>query len=694
VTQKTEPGVVLGTAGYMSPEQVRGKTADHRSDIFALGTILYEMVTGKQTFRKPTSAETMTAILNEDPPSISQMTPTAPPGLQRVLHRCLEKSPEQRFQSSSDLAFALEALSDSGITSSSAAHAAHEGSSNRSRIMIAAGAVLLAVLASAAVVYFFMQPPATPKVSNVVQLTHGGEPKGLIGTEGSRLYIGLFGSDYVGIAEMSTSGGEPKKMPILPNNNMFPVALSHDGSQFLVVDGHGVPATGPLWSVPVLGGSPRRLSEIEATNGSWSQDGRQLVYSRGSNLFLANADGSNSHKLASFAEAAAIFVPVFSPDGKAVRFSVAERLDLVSRLWEISTDGTNLHQLHPVPPEAPYECCGAWTASGKYFVYVSGDQLWAMPSSTGLFKRHPMPVRLTSGPMPLSGPIPSSDGKKIFVVGRTMRGELVHYDAKSGKLLPILQGISAEYVSFSKDGQWVAYVSYPDGSLWRSKIDGTERLQLSYPPSYAFMPRWSPDGRSILFFELDPSGKAAMFTVPQEGGTLQRLLPDETGRQTDPNWSPDGSKIIFGAGSGNPSSTIRILDLATRQVSTLPGSQGLYSPRWSPDGRYVPALNADSTKLMLFDFQTQKWIETAKGSIGWVEFTRDGQYLYFYDSSGDGSVMRLRLSDLKLEKAINLKGIALAGYYNVWFAPAPDNSVMMLRNAGTQDVYALDWEEP
>jgi Tol biopolymer transport system component len=275
-----------------------------------------------------------------------------------------------------------------------------------------------------------------------------------------------------------------------------------------------------------------------------------------------------------------------------------------------------------------------------------------------------------------------------------MRGELVHYDAKSGKLLPILQGISAEYVSFSKDGQWVAYVSYPDGSLWRSKIDGTERLQLSYPPSYAFMPRWSPDGRSILFFELDPSGKAAMFTVPQEGGTLQRLLPDETDRQSDPNWSPDGSKIIFGAGSGNPSSTIRILDLATRQVSTLPGSQGLYSPRWSPDGRYVPALNADSTKLMLFDFQTQKWIETARGSLGWEEFTRDGQYLYFNDLSGDGSVMRLRLSDLKLEKAINLKGIALVGYYNVWFAPAPDNSVMMLRNAGTQDVYALDWEEP
>src|SRR5215472_17895622 len=288
---------------------------------------------------------------------------------------------------------------------------------------------------------------------------------------------------------------------------MGPIGLSDDGSQFLVVDGHGVPPTGPLWSVPVLGGSPRRLSEAEGFSGSWSQNGRQLVYANRNNLFLANADGSNSHKLASFAETALVADPVFSPDGKAVRFSVIERLDLVSRFWELSTDGTNLHKVHPAPPNAPDECCGHWTASGKYFVYLSGGQLWALPSSAGLFKRHPSPVRLTSSPMPLSPPIPSSDGRKIFVVGRTIRGELVHYDSKSGKLLPFLQGISAEYVNFSRDGQWVVYVSFPDGSLWRSKVDGTERLQLSYPPSFAFMPRWSPDGRRLLFSHLIRTAK-------------------------------------------------------------------------------------------------------------------------------------------------------------------------------------------
>src|SRR5271163_2816017 len=117
MTHGTDPGVVMGTAGYMSPEQVRGKIVDHRADIFAFGAILYEMLAGKRAFQRPTPSETMTAILNEDPPGISQIAPTTPPGLQRIVHRCLEKNPEQRFQSASDLAFALEALSESGISS-------------------------------------------------------------------------------------------------------------------------------------------------------------------------------------------------------------------------------------------------------------------------------------------------------------------------------------------------------------------------------------------------------------------------------------------------------------------------------------------------------------------------------------------------------------------------------------------------
>ena len=133
------PGQVLGTVGYMSPEQVRGQAADARSDIFAVGVILYEMLTGKPAFRKATSAETMTAILNEDPPAVSQLAPSVPPGLQRIVNRCLAKNPEQRFQHASDLAFALEALSDSG---SSSVAAINQGARPRWRWIAATATVV------------------------------------------------------------------------------------------------------------------------------------------------------------------------------------------------------------------------------------------------------------------------------------------------------------------------------------------------------------------------------------------------------------------------------------------------------------------------------------------------------------------------------------------------------------------------
>jgi TolB-like protein/Tfp pilus assembly protein PilF len=148
LTEGTEPGVVMGTVGYMAPEQVRGQPADHRADIFAFGAILYEMLSGKRAFQKPTSPETMTAILNEDPPGISQVVPNVPPGLQRAVHRCLEKDPEQRFQSVSDLAFALETQSDSERSAHSAtASKAATGAGRRLLLSVAiAAALLLGVL--------------------------------------------------------------------------------------------------------------------------------------------------------------------------------------------------------------------------------------------------------------------------------------------------------------------------------------------------------------------------------------------------------------------------------------------------------------------------------------------------------------------------------------------------------------------
>jgi len=678
----------------MSPEQVRGKTADHRSDIFAFGTILYEMVTGKQTFRKPTSPETMAAILNEDPPSISEIAPTAAPALQRVVHRCLEKNPEQRFQSASDMAFALEALSDSAITTASGGHGHLDEGARRRRIAMA-GAALVVLLGVAVMAYLWLRPAPVPKVSNYVQLTHDGRPKNLVGTDGSRLYLYVMGRDYRGPAQMSISGGEATKT-ISPLPVVRPIDVSPDGSQFLVRGGKSASEEWQLWSQPVLGGAPRRLGDIEAQDASWSADGKLMAYCDDNNVFVARVDGSESRKILTLKDADLIYAPVWSPDGKRLRFDARYLSDALYSLWEVSVDGSNAHPLIAGWSNLPNEMSnGKWTADGRYFVFQSHRQIWALPRKGGLFHSEPKPIQLTSSPLWFVTPLPSKDGKKLFVVGRNVRGELTRYDVKSRQFMPFLGGISAEFAAYSKDGQWVAYVAYPEGTLWRSKADGSERLQLSYPPNQAVVPRWSPDGKTIIFFEVTAGKPPRIEEVSFEGGNPKPLMPDSSHHQRDPNWSPDGSKIVFDDSSVDAPLSIRILDLATRQVTTLPGSQGLWSPRWSPDGRHISALSSDHDGIELFDFQTEKWTELAKGfKPGFPNWSKDAQYLYVLDESGTWAVLKIRVSDRNTERLVELKDFESTGYWGYSLALAPDDSPLLLRNTGSWDVYSLDWEEP
>jgi serine/threonine protein kinase/Tol biopolymer transport system component len=695
----TLPGETWGTMGYMSPEQVRGLATDYRSDIFALGVILYEMVMGKRPFQKATSADTVSAVLNEEPASISQRLPDQSLALERVVRRCLEKYPEQRFQSASDLAFALEALSGPAVSSVAAVHPSKEDKPSRSRFV--AAAALLGALAALVLAYFWMQPPPALKVSNYIQLTHDGEPKSLLGTDGSRLYLGLgiassgsFASH--GIAEMSVTGGEPKRISLVSSSDMLPVDLSSDGSEILAVDGRGAPPKGPLWSFLILGGSPRRLGDATAETASWSLDGKMLAYTNLGELFVAKSDGTESRKL--LTAKGDIKNVAWSPDGGHLRFDTTESAGTLGQqiIWEVSVSGRDLHRLLPSGPDPSDDCCGKWTADGKYFVFQSNRQIWALPKKGGFLQSQPKPILLTSSPLSLSSPLPSKDGKKLFVIGQAYRGELMRYDSKSGQFLPFLGGISAEYIAFSQDGQWVSYVSYREGTLWRSRLDGSDRLQLTYPPMYAVLPRWSPDGKNIIFFEfaLSADKPARIYEVSSDGGSSRQLLPNDGHQQLDPNWSPDGSKIVCGGESNNPASAIRVLDVTSGEVSELPGSQGLYSPRWSPDGRHISAFSADSMSLLLFDFQTQKWTELANGSLSWLNWSHDGQYVYVLDNRRKDAVVRIGIGDHKAEKMVDLNHFVTAGRYGGSLALAPDDSPLLLRDTGTQEVYSLDWETP
>ncbi len=695
----TLPGMALGTVGYMSPEQVRGQATDHRTDIFALGAILYEMVMGTRSFQKPTEADTIAAILNEEPPSISQLSPETPPGVDRVVRRCLEKNPEQRFQSASDLAFALEALLEPSSSTASGIHAfPKEPTAPIKGAYVAAAVAIIALLAISA--YWLVRPLPVPHIGNYVQLTHDGQPKSLIGTDGTRLYLSL-GEEREGnfrsrgVAQMSVAGGEPVKLANLPSLNVSPVDLSPNGSEVLVVNGQGAPPQGPLRSYPILGGSPRRLGNFIAETAAWSPNAKMIAFTNLRDLSVANADGSEPRQVAQVR--GDILNVTWSPDARHLRFASSETTGTLGQQmeWEVAADGTGLHRLLAGWHNPPNECCGRWTPDGKFFVFQSEGQIWALPKSGGLFHSDPQPVQVTSSPLTLSTPLPGKDGKKLFLIGRIFRGELTRYDSKSKSFVPFLAGISAEFVDFSKDGQWVAYVSYRDGALWRSQIDGSQRLQLTYPPMYAVLPRWSPDGKKIIFFEfaLTADKPARMYEISPDGGVPQLILPEDRSQQLDPNWSPDGTKIVFAGESNDPSSEIHILDLATRKVSDVPGSLGLYSPRWSPDGHFLAAFSADSRTVFLFDLATEKWTPLATGSLGWLCWSHDSQYLYLEDSSGKEAIVRIRVRDHQLEPIADLTSMITTGRFGTALALTPDDSPLLLRDTGSQDVYSVDWEE-
>jgi eukaryotic-like serine/threonine-protein kinase len=695
----TLPGVAMGTVGYMAPEQVRGLAVDRRSDIFAFGAILHEMVMGRPTFGRPTSADTMSAILNEEPFPISQLGPETPAAFERVIRRCLEKNPEQRFQTASDLAFALESLLDASVSSITTAHEIRKEPSALPLVPIAAA--LLAAIAVAAFIYLYLslRSEPGPSVTSYLQLTHDGQPKSLIGTDGARLYLGLgIGSSgsFVshGVAEMSATGGEPRKLSVMTSPDMIPVDLSPDGSQLLVIDGQGAPPKGPLWSFSILENSPRRLGDVIAETAAWSPDAKMLAYSNLGDLFVAKSDGTDSRKLVT--TKGDIKNITWSPDSRQLEFDTTETAGTLGQqlAWEVAVDGTGVHRLLAGWHNPPDECCGKWTADGKYFVFQSNRQIWALPQKRGWFHAQAKPIQLTFSPLSLSSPLPSKDGKKLFVIGQMYRGELMRFDSKSGQFSSFLGGVSAEYAAFSKDGQWVAHVSYRDGALWRSKIDGSERLQLTYPPMYAVLPRWSPDGKQIVFFEFAVAADkpARIYEVSADGGSPRPLMPGDQRQQFDPNWSPDGGKIVFAGESNDPTSSVRIFDLASHQISELPASQGLYSPRWSPDGRYISAFSADSRKLLLFDFQTQKWTSLAEGSLGWLNWSHDGQYVYMMDFKDKSAVVRIRIADHKEEQVADLTKFVSAGRYGGSLALAPDDSPLLLRDTGSQDVYSVDWQ--
>ncbi len=559
-----------------------------------------------------------------------------------------------------------------------------------------------AAIAALALTAYWLRPAyPPPKVLRIVKLTNSGHvtPNQTLVTDGPRIYYRELINGQRATRSVSVEGGESAAVE-QPFPWMDIEDISPAGTSLLVAEfSKDVQDKDRLrpWIVPLVTGSPRPLTKNTGRDFGWSRNGQTFAIARDDGLYLVNSDSGQERLLVPLPGVP--FTPRWSPDGRTIRFNLAYENKNDIELWEVGSDGRSPHPVLPGWNSPAREWGGNWTPDGKYFVFhatrAGATDVWAVRESGDVFHRvDHRPVQLTTGPLTFVRPIPSRDGSKIFAVGVQSRGELARYDAQSKSLAPFLGGISADHVHFSRDGQWVTYISFPERTLWRCRADGTAKLQLTFPPMTAYSPQWSPDGARIAFASIAVPGEPVKVSlIGRDGGVVETPFgAQEIG--TRPSWSPDGTSLAFSTydtadRSGSATTSIKVLDLKTRQIKTVPESAGFHFSGWSPDGRYLAAVTVEGHRLMLFDWRTGKWRELTREYVDYPEWSVDSRYIYVNTLMyRNPRVLRFRAQDGKVEEVLHSEG-PFIGVYGWWSAPAPDGSLLLLRDTSTTDLYAI-----
>ncbi len=588
----TLPGMVMGTVGYMSPEQVRGEPIDPRSDIFSFGAVLYEMLTGKRAFKRETSAETMTAILREEPQVLSDTGEEAP--LQRILARCLEKNVERRFQSASDLAFALESLSGASIATSIGTTTAKSVLQTKARQAWLPWVIAAALLIGAAVWEVFRPAPAPANPLEKAHFTRVTDFKSVEAAISPDGRFVAFVSDHDGPFDVWLTQVGTGRLTNLTQGKAGPlpgplrnVGFSGDGSEIWIGGGDvGM----RLRMLPLTGGTPRNFLGEEAANLAWSPDGERIVYDNAGNgdpMFVADRTGANSRKIFGDLPVFHNHFPTWSPDGRWIYFVHGTPATREMDLWRIDPDGRNPERLTQRNTDIAYP-----TPSGNNTVFYvardgdgSGPWLWAFDLkrmdarrvSIGLEQYTSVQasadgrklVATISNPVaglwtvpildrvaeerdvkPFTVPTvralaPRFGGSSLFYLSSLGTGDGL-WRLRDGQATEVWKGADGallETPAVSPDGGRVAIVLRRNGKrqLHVLSSDGAELQPIAEGIVAQGSSCWSPDGRWIVTGGSDATGPG-LFKIPLDGGSPVRLA---SGTALNPVWSPDGNLIVY-----------------------------------------------------------------------------------------------------------------------------------------------------
>jgi DNA-binding winged helix-turn-helix (wHTH) protein/Tol biopolymer transport system component len=588
----------------------------------------------------------------------------------------------------------------------------------RRRRKFVRAAALIVVVFLAARIYLVSTTVRPARLVQVVQLTQTGQVELEHGaaTDGTRVYFTQRDAGRWSLAQVSVEGGTPLPLPLpleQPLSNPDILDISPDHSNLLVSSGAETEPERPIWVVPTAGGSPRRVGDVTGHAGAWSRDGSRIVFARGSALFQVASDGTDSRKLL---DATGIPYSIrWAPPSRAdvLRFSMLSPSLGPANLWEVDSHGMGLRAFlrnwSPGAAEPDGDDNGNWAANGKYYLFraLRGrvSSIYAMRA----FRRFPRtfegpPVLIYSTPMEFGSLAPHPDGKRVFFAAGQQRLELMRYDARHGQFSQFLSGVQGRGVNYSKDGQWIAYVT-PEGTLWRSRPDGSQRLQLTSPPMRASQPRWSPDGSRIVFGGGPPGHATRVYLVPSAGGAP---IPVTNSASLDggASWSPEGNSLVFArhrlpGASGQPG--LYLTDLKTRVETPLPASDTVIQPAWSPDGRFIAATNQAGTEILLLNLDTRQWTPVVSGDgLGAPFWSRDSRTLYCQDALAPEqpifsvAVGRARKDKVeRKERLISAKQIPRSNFVGYVLAGlGPDDAPIATVIYSNSDIYALGVDLP